>query len=309
MKFKQQLAALLFVAFALALFSVGARAQALPPWVLQEADRNPRVVQPLEVTVTNNTLNCVGRRCTLTTGGGSAGGSDTQLQRNNAGALGGISGATSDGTNVTFGSNNLRATSPRVVTGINDTNGNELILFTATGSAINEFTIANAASGGTPTLSITGGDANPNMGLAAKGTGAIVLSSRLATASNDISIDTGQLRFGSLADNNWRMGRASIISTISVVTNGSIQIGAPTGGANGIAIGAQGGSSVAEFDVNSQISFFRGMMRSNGLTQANLGTPANGSFVYCSDCTIANPCASGGSGALAKRLNSIWVCN
>lgn len=42
---------------------------------------------------------------------------------------------------------------------------------------------------------------------------------------------------------------------------------------------------------------------------ANLGTPANGAFVYCSDCTIASPCAGGGTGALAKRLNGAWVCN
>jgi hypothetical protein len=42
---------------------------------------------------------------------------------------------------------------------------------------------------------------------------------------------------------------------------------------------------------------------------SNLGTPINGTFVYCPDCTIANPCAGGGTGALAKRLNGIWVCN
>jgi len=41
----------------------------------------------------------------------------------------------------------------------------------------------------------------------------------------------------------------------------------------------------------------------------NLGTPANGTFCYCSDCTIASPCASGGTGALAKRLNATWICN
>jgi hypothetical protein len=42
---------------------------------------------------------------------------------------------------------------------------------------------------------------------------------------------------------------------------------------------------------------------------ANLGTPVNGTFYYCNDCTLANPCAGGGTGALAKRLNGIWVCN
>lgn len=42
---------------------------------------------------------------------------------------------------------------------------------------------------------------------------------------------------------------------------------------------------------------------------ASLGTPANGTLIYCSDCTIANPCAGSGTGALAKRLNGTWVCN
>ncbi len=35
----------------------------------------------------------------------------------------------------------------------------------------------------------------------------------------------------------------------------------------------------------------------------------NGQIGYCSDCTIANPCAGGGTGALAKRLNGVNVCN
>ena len=42
---------------------------------------------------------------------------------------------------------------------------------------------------------------------------------------------------------------------------------------------------------------------------ASLGASTNGTIVYCSDCTIANPCAAGGTGAIAKRLNSVWVCN
>lgn len=49
--------------------------------------------------------------------------------------------------------------------------------------------------------------------------------------------------------------------------------------------------------------------RSDGVTFDILGSPANGSFIYCSNCTIANPCAAGGTGALAKRLNGVWVCN
>ena len=41
---------------------------------------------------------------------------------------------------------------------------------------------------------------------------------------------------------------------------------------------------------------------------ANLGTPANGSFVYCSDCALTNPCTGSGTGAQAERLNGAWSC-
>ena len=45
------------------------------------------------------------------------------------------------------------------------------------------------------------------------------------------------------------------------------------------------------------------------LAFAALGTPGNGTVVYCSDCTVASPCAGSGTGALAKRLNGAWICN
>jgi hypothetical protein len=48
-------------------------------------------------------------------------------------------------------------------------------------------------------------------------------------------------------------------------------------------------------------------------TFANIATAlaayGNGTIGYCSDCTIANPCAGSGNGAIAKRLNGVNVCN
>jgi hypothetical protein len=35
----------------------------------------------------------------------------------------------------------------------------------------------------------------------------------------------------------------------------------------------------------------------------------NGQSIYCTDCTIANPCAGAGTGAFAKRINGANVCN
>lgn len=65
----------------------------------------------------------------------------------------------------------LTLTTPRVTTGINDSNGNELLKVTATASAVNELTLANAATGTNPVLSATGGDTNTGLDLKTKGTG------------------------------------------------------------------------------------------------------------------------------------------
>jgi len=47
----------------------------------------------------------------------------------------------------------------------------------------------------------------------------------------------------------------------------------------------------------------------NAITYANLPASSNGSMIYCSNGTIANPVASGGTGCIAKRLNGVWVGN
>jgi len=69
---------------------------------------------------------------------------------------------------------NKTLTSPKIGTSILDTNGNELALLTATGSAVNEFTIANAATGAAPKLSSTG-ETNVDLDLEAKGTGHVTI--------------------------------------------------------------------------------------------------------------------------------------
>lgn len=55
---------------------------------------------------------------------------------------------------------------------INDANGNEQIIFTTTASAVNELTVANAATGANPTITASGGDSNVGINFQAKGTGA-----------------------------------------------------------------------------------------------------------------------------------------
>jgi len=68
---------------------------------------------------------------------------------------------------------NKTLTSPKIGTNILDTGGNELINFTATGSAVNELTIANASTGVTgPVISATG-ETNVGININPKGTGVL----------------------------------------------------------------------------------------------------------------------------------------
>ena len=108
-----------------------------------------------------------------TGGGGTPGGSTTQVQYNNAGAFGGITNATTDGTTLSM-------TSPKIITAINDTNANELIKLTSTASAVNEITVANAATGNNPVISATGGDTNVGITLTPKGNGGVTTANCLA---------------------------------------------------------------------------------------------------------------------------------
>ena len=70
---------------------------------------------------------------------------------------------------------NKTLTSPKIGTSILDTNGNELLLLTATSSAVNELTYANAATGNKPTLTASGGDTNIGVSIQPKGSGTVTI--------------------------------------------------------------------------------------------------------------------------------------
>jgi hypothetical protein len=116
---------------------------------------------------------------------------------------------------------NKTLTSPKIGTAINDTNGNELTKLTATSSAVNEFTIANAATGNDPTLSATGGDTNIDIAIVPKGSGETVFGTGAAAAgittsgAHDLVLDTNS-------------GTDSGTITITDAANGDITI-APNG--------------------------------------------------------------------------------
>jgi len=69
---------------------------------------------------------------------------------------------------------NKTLTSPKIGTSILDTGGNELMLLTATGSAVNEITLANAATGNAPSITASG-ETNVDLNLSPKGLGRVTL--------------------------------------------------------------------------------------------------------------------------------------
>jgi hypothetical protein len=77
------------------------------------------------------------------------------------------------GTGTSVGLNIGSGKNLKLVGDVIDTNGNELLKVTATTSAVNEVTLANAATGGAPTLTASGGDTNIGMKLVGKGTGEV----------------------------------------------------------------------------------------------------------------------------------------
>jgi hypothetical protein len=75
-------------------------------------------------------------------------------------------------------------TSPRIVTSINDNNGNVFFDLTATGSGVNRFGVTNATAGNAPTLASTGTDTNINIILAPKGAGGVSSSGNVTIAKD-----------------------------------------------------------------------------------------------------------------------------
>jgi hypothetical protein len=77
------------------------------------------------------------------------------------------------GTGTSVGLNVGSGKKLKLVGDVIDTNGNELLKVSATTSAVNEVTLANAATGVAPTLTASGDDTNIGFKLVAKGTGEI----------------------------------------------------------------------------------------------------------------------------------------
>lgn len=113
-------------------------------------------------------------------------------------------------------------------TGALDTNYNEILLFTSVASAANEWTLSNAATGGSPTLAATGGDPNISPAFQAKGSGTFNFK---ATASGP----TGLRLFEATGN-----GTNSVVLTVPAVIGADAIITLPAGTVDFSATGGAG---------------------------------------------------------------------
>lgn len=109
----------------------------------------------------------------------------------------------------------------KVVTSLLDTNANETIAFTATASAVNEIAITNAATAGSPKLSVSGGDTNVSLILDAKGTG--VIRAQQATITDPVTLTYSATTNTDASLSNW----------FRVTLTGNVTLANPTNGTDG----------------------------------------------------------------------------
>lgn len=167
-------------------------------------------------------------------------------------------------------------TTPKVVTGINDTNGAELIKVTATSSAVNEVTLANAATGNNPALSATGDDTNVGIDITPKGTGEMDVTASFMT--------------GIFADKVSAIGNTGTAQTITA-TNGQVFTATLTGNCTFTLAGSNSNS-------NRATSFT--LILTNDATPSRTVSWAGGTFKW-----------PGGAASLARTTTAnaidVWV--
>ena len=147
--------------------------------------------------------------------------------------------------------------------------------------------------------------------LDAQGSFWTLINGRLQTR-NPVGFATGTAAAPSITFANGGTSGAFLKSGGIAFTNGGTEVAGILGSTVQLTSGSSLGWSSGAVGSATDTALSRVAAGEFGWTAvlfSALGTPANGTFCYCSDCTIASPCASGGTGALAKRLNGVWVCN
>lgn len=120
---------------------------------------------------------------------------------------------------------NKTLTAPKFADGgfIADANGNEIVVLDTVASAVNEITVANAATGAGPSVAATGVDTNIDLFLAAKGTGVVKAGGvEVVTLSGTQSLSNKTI--ASPSNVSATTGNAAIIAATGPDTNIDINL-------------------------------------------------------------------------------------
>jgi len=112
-----------------------------------------------------------------------------------------------------------------------DESSNEQIKFSTTGSAVNEFTVANAATGNAPNLSATGGDTNIDLNITPKGYGRATfngqgkIQSVAEKVTTEATAATGTINYDVLTQAVWNFTSDSAANwTLNIRGDGSTSL-------------------------------------------------------------------------------------
>lgn len=159
-------------------------------------------------------------------------------------------------------------TTPKV-TVLNDNNGNQVLGFTATTSAVNYILLANSATGTNPSLNAAGSDANISLNLVAKGTGFVQINGvSVVDVSTTQTLTNKTLttpKIAQINDPTNNIGVISIVGVASAVNN--IQI---NNSISGSAPSVQAIGTDTNIDVNI-VTKGTGQLKVNGVA---VGTSA-----------------------------------
>lgn len=137
-----------------------------------------------------------------------------------------------------------------------------------------------------------------------EGSGAIPLMSVISPTNAEKVL----IRLGQTSTYTYDISRDS--------TNGALNFKGNQAGYAGYKFTMNGGTfklDAGDVNVNNGNLNFSGSgtVTVGSKTYSNLGSPANGTMYYCSDCkrnTSTGVCNSGGGGAMAKRIANAWKC-
>ena len=121
---------------------------------------------------------------------------------------------------------NKTLTEPKIADGgfIADANGNELVVFQTTGSAVNELEITNSSTGNPVLIKSTGGDSNIDITLTPAGTGKVNVSGDLQVVGDDLYMTTNTSGAALIGDGT-NYNPVVISGDLSIGTDGTAAIG------------------------------------------------------------------------------------